>query len=53
MIDPVKVTRIALENAASVAGIVLMTDCAINDKPEKEKAAMPHGGGGGMYDDMM
>ncbi|MBK7335140.1 MAG: chaperonin GroEL [Saprospirales bacterium] len=53
VIDPVKVTRIALENAASVAGIVLMTDCAINDKPEKKKAAMPHGGGGGMYDDMM
>ena len=54
VIDPVKVTRIALENAASVAGIVLMTDCAINDKPEKKKPMMmPPGGGGGMYDDMM
>jgi chaperonin GroEL len=52
VIDPVKVTRIALENAASVAGMVLMTDCAINEKPEKKKP-MPHPGGGGMYDDMM
>ncbi|MFZ2897110.1 MAG: chaperonin GroEL [Saprospiraceae bacterium] len=52
VIDPVKVTRIALENAASIAGMVLMTDCAINDKPEKKKP-MPHPGGGGMYDDMM
>lgn len=51
VIDPVKVTRIALENAASVAGMVLMTDCAINEKPEKKKP-MPHPGGG-MYDDMM
>lgn len=52
VIDPVKVTRIALENAASISGMVLMTDCAINDKPEKKKP-MPHHGGGGMYDDMM
>jgi chaperonin GroEL len=52
VIDPVKVTRIALENAASISGMVLMTDCAINEKPEKKKP-MPHPGGGGMYDDMM
>ncbi|MBK8704394.1 MAG: chaperonin GroEL [Saprospiraceae bacterium] len=54
VIDPTKVTRIALENAASIAGMVLTTDCAINDKPKKKTAAggaasMP--GGGGMYDD--
>jgi chaperonin GroEL len=42
---------VALENAASIAGMLLMTECVINDKPEKESAmpAMPHGGGmGGM-----
>ncbi len=53
VIDPTKVTRIALENAASIAGLVLTTECVVNDKPEK-KASMngAHGGmGGGM--DMM
>lgn len=47
VIDPTKVTRIALENAASIAGMVLTTECVINDKPEKEAAGghMPHGGG--------
>ena len=50
VIDPAKVTRIALENAASIAGMVLMTDCAISEKPEKRKAAPMHGGD---YDDMM
>ncbi len=51
VIDPTKVTRVALENAASIAGMVLMTECVINDKPEKDSPmpAMPHGGGmGGM-----
>ncbi len=51
VIDPTKVTRVALENAASIAGMVLMTECVINDKPEKDAPmpAMPHGGGmGGM-----
>jgi chaperonin GroEL len=52
VIDPTKVTRIALENAGSIAGMVLMTECVINDKPEPEGAAhahMPPGGGmGGM-----
>ena len=49
VIDPTKVTRIALENAASIAGMVLTTECVINDKPEKE-AGHSHGGGmpGGM-----
>ncbi len=50
VIDPTKVTRIALENAGSIAGMVLTTECVINDKKEKEAAAaMPPGGGmGGM-----
>ncbi|HMQ47065.1 MAG TPA: chaperonin GroEL [Saprospiraceae bacterium] len=51
VIDPAKVTRVALENAASIAGMVLMTECAINDIPEKKKE--PAMAGGGMYDDMM
>ena len=50
IIDPAKVTRSALQNAASVAALLLTTECAITDLPEKEKApAMPGGGGmGGM-----
>jgi chaperonin GroEL len=47
VIDPTKVTRIALENAASIAGMVLTTECVIADKPEPEGAA-PGGMGGGM-----
>jgi len=52
VIDPTKVTRIALENAASIAGMLLTTECVISDKPEKEKAMPPMGGGmgGGMGD---
>jgi chaperonin GroEL len=52
VIDPTKVTRIALENAASIAGMLLTTECVISDKPEKEKPAMPPMGGmgGGMGD---
>jgi chaperonin GroEL len=52
VIDPTKVTRTALENASSVASLMLMTEATIVDKPEEEKAApaMPPGGGyGGMY----
>jgi chaperonin GroEL len=52
IIDPTKVTRTALENASSVAGLLLMTEALVADKPEKEPAAppMPPGGGmGGMY----
>ncbi|MBG0777104.1 MAG: chaperonin GroEL [Desulfovibrionaceae bacterium] len=50
VIDPKKVTRIALQNAASVAGLLLTTECAIAEKPEKKDAApaMPGGGMGGM-----
>jgi chaperonin GroEL len=47
IIDPAKVTRAALQNAASIAGLVLTTECLVSDKPEK-KSAMPAGGGGGM-----
>jgi len=56
IIDPTKVTRIALQNAASVAGLMLTTECLITDKPEEKKdmmPSMPPGGGmggmGGMY----
>lgn len=49
VIDPTKVTRIALENAASIAGMLLTTECVIADKPEPKSAAMPPmPGGGGM-----
>jgi chaperonin GroEL len=50
VIDPAKVTRSALENAASVAGLLLTTETIVTDLPEKEKAmGMPPGGmGGGM-----
>ncbi|MGD8394014.1 MAG: chaperonin GroEL [Candidatus Eiseniibacteriota bacterium] len=55
IIDPTKVTRTALQNAASVAGLLLTTDALVTEKPEKEKpapAGMPGGGGdfgGDMY----
>ena len=49
VIDPTKVSRVALENAASVAGMFLTTECAIADLPEPAAPAMPAGGGmGGM-----
>ncbi len=49
VIDPTKVTRIALENAASVAGMFLTTECVLADKPEETPAMPPMGGGmGGM-----
>ena len=47
VIDPAKVARVALENAASIAGMFLTTECLIVDKPEKEPA-MPMGGAPGM-----
>ncbi len=48
IIDPAKVTRGALENAASIAAMILTTEALITDMPEKEKApAMPPGGGMG------
>ncbi|MCU6768186.1 chaperonin GroEL [Barnesiella propionica] len=49
VIDPTKVTRVALENAASIAGMFLTTECVIADKKEENPApAMPAGGMGGM-----
>ncbi|MGA1193571.1 MAG: chaperonin GroEL [Kiritimatiellia bacterium] len=51
IIDPTKVTRSALQNASSIASLLLTTECMITEVPEKEKApAMPPGGGmDGMY----
>ena len=48
IIDPKKVTRIALENAASVAGMILTTECALVDIKEETPPMPPMGGGGGM-----
>ena len=49
VVDPAKVTRVALENAASIAGMFLTTECVIVDKPEEHPApAMPNPGMGGM-----
>jgi chaperonin GroEL len=47
IIDPAKVTRTALENAASVAGTILLTECVVVDDPEnsEEEAANPMMGG--------
>jgi len=50
IVDPTKVARSALQNAASIAGMVLTTEVAVTDIPKKEEAApaMPPGGMGGM-----
>ncbi|HEY6081893.1 MAG TPA: chaperonin GroEL, partial [Chitinophagaceae bacterium] len=48
VIDPTKVTRIALENASSIAGMLLTTECVVADKPEPKQAAPAMPGGGGM-----
>ena len=49
VIDPTKVTRVAIENAGSIAGMVLTTECVINDMKEDSPAPMmPPGGMGGM-----
>ena len=52
VLDPTKVTRTALQNAASVAGLILTTDCMVADIPEDKPAVPPMGGMGGM-DGMM
>ena len=52
VIDPTKVSRVALENAASIAGMMLTTECVIADKPKKEEAhshGAPDMGGMGGY----
>ncbi len=54
IVDPLKVTRSALQNAASIAAMLLTTEALIAEKPEKEKTpAMPGGMPGGGYGDMM
>ena len=53
VIDPTKVTRIALENAASIAGMVLTTECVVSEKPEKDAPAMGGGMPGGGMPGMM
>ena len=50
IIDPTKVVRTALQNAASVAGLLITTEAMVAEKPEKKEPAMPPGGGGGMGD---
>jgi len=53
ILDPTKVTRVALQNAASVAGLMITTECAIADKPEEKSSnpmpMHPSSPGGGMY----
>jgi chaperonin GroEL len=53
IIDPTKVTRLALENAASIAGLLLTTECVIADKPEAEPAGHSHSHGGAGMGGMM
>ena len=53
VIDPAKVVRVALENAASVAGMLLTTECVISDIPEETPSPMPPMGGGGGMPGMM
>jgi chaperonin GroEL len=48
IVDPTKVTRSALQNAVSIASLVLTTEAVITDAPEEEKPSMPGGGMGGM-----
>ncbi|MEK6805865.1 MAG: chaperonin GroEL [Pseudomonadota bacterium] len=48
ILDPTKVTRLALQNAASVAGLLLTTEAMVAELPKKEEPMMPGGGGGGM-----
>ncbi|MDP2990237.1 MAG: chaperonin GroEL [Kiritimatiellota bacterium] len=48
VIDPTKVTRFAIQNAASIAGLLLTTECMVTEIPEKEKPMPAGGGGGGM-----
>jgi chaperonin GroEL len=47
IVDPAKVTRSAIENAASISSLLLTTDCLVADRPEKNPAPSPGGGGGG------
>jgi len=51
VIDPTKVVRVAIQNASSIAGLLLTTEAIICELPEKKKAGPPMPGGGGGYDD--
>jgi chaperonin GroEL len=53
VIDPTKVTRVALENAASIASMLLTTECVISEEPEEKAAGHSHGGGMGDMGGMM
>jgi len=54
VIDPTKVTRVALENAASIAGLLLTTECVLSEEKEDNAGpAMPPGGMGGGMPGMM
>ncbi|MGH8284120.1 MAG: chaperonin GroEL, partial [Gammaproteobacteria bacterium] len=46
ILDPTKVARTALQNAASVAGLLITTEAMVAESPKDEKPAMPAGGGG-------
>ena len=48
VVDPTKVTRTALQNAASIAGLLLTTECMVTEIPEKKESAPSHPPGGGM-----
>jgi len=50
VLDPAKVTRSALQNAASISGLLLTTECMVTEIPEKKESPMPGGHGGGMGD---
>ncbi|HYM11917.1 MAG TPA: chaperonin GroEL, partial [Bryobacterales bacterium] len=50
VIDPAKVTRAALQNAASIAGLMLTTEAMVSEIPEKKKAPMPGGEHGPDFD---
>merc|ERR1712025_400412 len=50
IVDPAKVTRSGLQNAASIAGMVLTTECIVADLPEKKDASSAGGGMGGDFD---
>jgi chaperonin GroEL len=50
IIDPTKVVRIALQDAASIAGLLITTEAMVAEKPEKKEPAMPPGGAPGMGD---
>ena len=51
VIDPTKVVRVAIQNAASIAGLLLTTEALVSELPEKKKAGPPMPGGGGGYED--